>query len=167
MTFGEKLQRLRKANGLSQEQLAEKLNVSRQAISKWETGAIPDMDNVIKIGRYFDCSLDYLMNNETEDHVLKEVPHGIVDGKGKNPKISLRIAGLISGLGATGLLILGILSSVFPAIVYDPPQGEVRAIIATGFKAFLMLHNLTWLFVLCGVALLGGLCVWLVCRHKS
>lgn len=49
MTFSEKLQRLRKVNGLSQEQLAEKLNVSRQAISKWEMGAIPDMDNVIKI----------------------------------------------------------------------------------------------------------------------
>ena len=47
MTFSEKLQRLRKVNGLSQEQLAEKLNVSRQAISKWEMGAIPDMDNVI------------------------------------------------------------------------------------------------------------------------
>ena len=60
MTFSEKLQRLRKVNGLSQEQLAEKLNVSRQAISKWEMGAIPDMDNVIKISRFFDCSLDYL-----------------------------------------------------------------------------------------------------------
>ena len=42
MKFGEKLQKLRKENGLSQEQLAEKLNVSRQAISKWEMGTIPD-----------------------------------------------------------------------------------------------------------------------------
>ena len=55
MKFGEKLQKLRKENGLSQEQLAEKLNVSRQAISKWEMGTIPDMENVVKIGRYFDC----------------------------------------------------------------------------------------------------------------
>ena len=62
MTFGEKLQRLRKTNGLSQEQLSEKLNVSRQAISKWELGTIPDMDNILKISRFFDCSLDYLMN---------------------------------------------------------------------------------------------------------
>ena len=46
MKFGEKLQKLRKENGLSQEQLAEKLNVSRQAISKWEMGTIPDMENV-------------------------------------------------------------------------------------------------------------------------
>ena len=43
MKFGEKLQKLSKENGLSQEQLAEKLNVSRQAISKWEMGTIQDM----------------------------------------------------------------------------------------------------------------------------
>ena len=49
MKFGEKLQKLRKQNGLSQEQLAEKLNVSRQAISKQEMGTIPDMENVVKI----------------------------------------------------------------------------------------------------------------------
>jgi transcriptional regulator with XRE-family HTH domain len=66
MTFGEKLQQLRKQNGLSQEQLAEKLNVSRQAISKWEMGTIPDMENVVKLGKFFDCSLDYLMNNEID-----------------------------------------------------------------------------------------------------
>ena len=74
MTFSEKLQRLRKVNGLSQEQLAEKLNVSRQAISKWEMGAITDMDNVIKISRFFDCSLDYLMNNEAEETSIKPFP---------------------------------------------------------------------------------------------
>ena len=64
MTFAEKLQRLRKQNGLSQEQLAEKLNVSRQAVSKWEMGTIPDMENMVKLGRNFDCSLDYLMKDE-------------------------------------------------------------------------------------------------------
>ena len=67
MTFAEKLQRLRKQNGLSQEQLAEKLNVSRQAVSKWEMGTIPDMENMVKLGRYFDCSLDYLMKDEVDD----------------------------------------------------------------------------------------------------
>ena len=72
MKFGEKLQKLRKQNGLSQEQLAEKLNVSRQAISKWEMGTIPDMENVVKIGRYFDCSLDYLMNNEMDSESEKD-----------------------------------------------------------------------------------------------
>lgn len=67
MTFSEKLQFLRMHNGLSQEQVAEKLNVSRQAVSRWELGAIPDMENVIKISNYFDCSLDYLMNDAVDD----------------------------------------------------------------------------------------------------
>ena len=66
MTFAEKLQKLRKQNGLSQERLAEKLNVSRQAVSKWEMGTIPDMENMVKLGRYFDCSLDYLMKDEVD-----------------------------------------------------------------------------------------------------
>lgn len=72
MTFAEKLQKLRKQNGLSQEQLAEKLNVSRQAVSKWEMGTIPDMENMIKLGRYFDCSLDYLMNEEMENNTKSQ-----------------------------------------------------------------------------------------------
>lgn len=66
MEFGEKLQKMRKANNLSQEQLAEKLNVSRQAVSKWEGGALPDVDNIVKISAFFDCSLDYLMSNQEE-----------------------------------------------------------------------------------------------------
>lgn len=66
MDFGEKLQKMRKANKMSQEQLAEKLNVSRQAVSKWESGAIPDVDNIVKISAFFDCSLDFLMLNKDE-----------------------------------------------------------------------------------------------------
>ena len=66
MDFGEKLQKMRKANKMSQEQLAEKLNVSRQAVSKWESGALPDVDNIVKISTFFDCSLDYLMSNQEE-----------------------------------------------------------------------------------------------------
>ena len=54
MTFAEKLQKLRKQNGLSQEQLAEKLNVSRQAVSKWEMGTIPDMQHMVTTGRQFE-----------------------------------------------------------------------------------------------------------------
>ncbi len=51
MTLGEKIKELRKARGLSQEELAEQINVSRQAVSKWELDlSLPDIDN-IEIGR--------------------------------------------------------------------------------------------------------------------
>lgn len=65
MTFGEKLSLLRKENNYTQEQLAELLQVSRQSISKWESGlAYPETDRLIKIGKLFSCSMDYLLNDE-------------------------------------------------------------------------------------------------------
>lgn len=67
MTFGEKLLNLRKREGLSQEQLAEKLNVSRQAISRWELGsAMPDSLNLLQISKLFQVSADYLLHDEFE-----------------------------------------------------------------------------------------------------
>lgn len=70
MNFGIKLQQLRKEKGLSQEALAEKLNVSRQAVSKWETGdGYPEMDKIILISDLFQVSIDYLMRDNQEHHV--------------------------------------------------------------------------------------------------
>ena len=65
MALSEKLYELRKKDGLSQEQLAERLGVSRQAVSKWESGkAVPESDTLISISEYFDVSLDYLMKED-------------------------------------------------------------------------------------------------------
>ena len=65
MTFAEKLKFLRKQAGMSQEQLAEKLCVSRQAVTKWETDAgIPDIENIMSISALFDISIDELCSNE-------------------------------------------------------------------------------------------------------
>lgn len=63
MTFAEKLKELRKQSGLSQEKLAEKLGVSRQAVTKWErdTG-VPDIDNIMAISKLFDVSMDELFS---------------------------------------------------------------------------------------------------------
>ena len=65
MTFAEKLKSIRKQTGMSQEQLAEKLGVSRQAVTKWETDAgIPDIENIMAISALFDISIDELLSNE-------------------------------------------------------------------------------------------------------
>ncbi|WP_028044710.1 helix-turn-helix domain-containing protein [Candidatus Stoquefichus massiliensis] len=67
MDFGMKLQSLRKEKGLSQETLAEKLNVSRQAVSKWESGAgYPEMDKLILLSDLFGVSIDYLIKDNHE-----------------------------------------------------------------------------------------------------
>lgn len=65
MTFAEKLKSIRKQAGMSQEKLAEKLGVSRQAVTKWETDAgIPDIENIMAISALFDLSIDELLSNE-------------------------------------------------------------------------------------------------------
>ncbi|MGB4453438.1 MAG: helix-turn-helix transcriptional regulator, partial [Coprothermobacter proteolyticus] len=67
MTFGEKLTTLRKQHGLSQEDLAEKLSVSRQAISRWEADStLPDAENLLQISKLFGVSVDYLINDDYE-----------------------------------------------------------------------------------------------------
>ena len=68
MTFGEKLSKLRKEKNYTQEQLAELLGVSRQAVSKWEAdAAYPQTETLIEIGKLFDCSMDYLLKDEITD----------------------------------------------------------------------------------------------------
>ena len=65
MTLGEKISKLRTEHNMSQGDLAEKMNVSRQSISKWETGAsIPDLDKVIALSNLFDVSIDDLAKED-------------------------------------------------------------------------------------------------------
>ena len=62
MEIGNKLNQLRKLSGMTQEQLAEKLNVSRQTISKWESGGTsPDLESIVKVSKIFHVSLDDLL----------------------------------------------------------------------------------------------------------
>mgnify|MGYP004477281583 CR=1 FL=1 len=69
----EKLQKLRKDNNLSQEQLAEKIGVSRQAISKWERGeATPDSDNLICLAKIYNISLDELISSKENNNMNEE-----------------------------------------------------------------------------------------------
>lgn len=65
MTFGEKLREARKAAGLSQEQLAEKLSVSRSAVAKWEVdNGMPDVSNLKAMAQLLDISIDYLLDED-------------------------------------------------------------------------------------------------------
>jgi len=73
MKLGEKIFNLRKSKGMSQEKLAEELNVSRQAVSRWEMGtASPEIQNVIQISKMFGVTTDYLLNEEYEND--EEIP---------------------------------------------------------------------------------------------
>jgi transcriptional regulator with XRE-family HTH domain len=68
MILSEKIISLRKKHGWSQEELAHQLNVSRQSVSKWESGSsIPDLDRILKLSQIFGVSTDYLLKEETNE----------------------------------------------------------------------------------------------------
>ena len=73
MNFSEKILTLRKANNLTQEQLAEKLDVSRQSISKWESGqATPELEKIVEMSTLFNVTTDYLLkSSEIDDLSVK------------------------------------------------------------------------------------------------
>ena len=74
MSFGEKLAKLRKEKGLSQEELAQELNVSRQAVSKWESNnSYPETEKIIQICKLFDYSMDELIGlKDSEEYKEKK-----------------------------------------------------------------------------------------------
>lgn len=78
MTFGEKIYKARKEKGLSQEELADQLNVSRQSISKWETdNGYPETEKIIKMAKIFNVTIDYLLNNENDKKEIENIDSGI------------------------------------------------------------------------------------------
>lgn len=136
MTLGDKLSKLRKENNYTQEQLADVLRVSRQAISKWESNiTYPETDKLIRISELFDCSLDYLLKDAAEEDkkVQTHEVYGFFRKRmrerksektvwgmplwhiGRNAKgfvaVGLNARGIIAvGLNAQGVVSLGMLS---------------------------------------------------------
>ena len=122
MKFGEKLQKLRKEKGMSQEELAARLHVSRQAVSKWENDqGYPETEKMLMIGNIFSVTMDYLLKDEGGDqpqeqgfYASRECVQGYLQ---QEKRITLRIA--------VGTLLC-ILSGL-PVLIY-PQQEDVMSI---------------------------------------
>lgn len=94
MTLGEKIKQARKNSGLTQEQIAEKLMISRPAITKWESDkGIPDIENLKALSKLLDVSIDYLLNDgeDIDLNVIKEPIDIKLYGKGSKKKIKDKI----------------------------------------------------------------------------
>ena len=84
MTLGERIKNYRQMVGLSQEGLAEKINVSRQAITKWENDSgIPDIDNLISLSKVMGVSLDELVMGEKENDI-SDIKKGAINQRNSN-----------------------------------------------------------------------------------
>lgn len=107
MAIGEKIQLLRKMNNLSQERLAEKLAVSRQAISKWELGeSTPDTEKIILLSRIFQVSADYLLHDDINNDM--EIPAVKKNSELLKKQYGLKTLFIIT----TGMVIIGLLMSI-------------------------------------------------------
>ena len=154
MTFGEKLQALRKARGWSQEELATQINVSRQALSKWESGAsVPDTENVVALSRLFGVSNDYLLleNGET---TAQAAPTAAPSAESKWP--IMRIVWLFTMiLAILGKIALRIWASTLPpTVVYN---GSDRVGELNGMRNLTETYDVGWLVFLTWFLLLLGL----------
>ena len=105
MTLADRIQQLRKQKGISQEELADRVGVSRQAVSKWESEqSVPDMDKIILLSDYFEVTTDYLLRG------IEPVP----------PAEEKKADGRIFTIVATVLNLIGVL--VTCAVWYETQQ---------------------------------------------
>ena len=118
MQIGKKISQLRKMSGLSQEQFAEKMDVSRQTISKWENGAsVPDWESMIKISCIFSITLDELAENEDDAKSEKQsmglTLQDLIKINASNRRKTILL------MAAIELMVISILSVIVIAIIND------------------------------------------------
>ena len=141
MMLGEKIQSLRKKSGLTQEQLAERLSITRQTISKWELGeSEPDIAHLLQLSELFQV---------TTDHLLKNTPNPPPDVDSERERVPQRnakllLGGILAVAGFLGILLFWVLSILHPVVLHMGPADGTR--IYTGLPAFLRLWNARGLF---------------------
>lgn len=111
MNIADRLQILRKSKDLSQEALADKLGVSRQAVSKWESAqSTPDLDKIIAISAYFHVTTDYLLTGTAP---VKDSPHK-----------EMELAGKILYIASTSFIMIGLFCA-FGGWYEDQTMGSI------------------------------------------
>ena len=120
MNFGDNLKRLRKFKKISQEKLAERVGVSRQAVSKWETGeSYPEMNNILEICKIFHCNINELVNDNIVDvnSLDKEIMMNVVKFNEKKQKNMKGVCKVLSILFAIGKWAFRFLTVVTVAVM--------------------------------------------------
>lgn len=146
--LSQKIYALRRKNGLSQEQLAEKIGVSRQAVSKWEGGlSTPELEKIKALSECFQVSIDELTGNQTtgasgEGANGTEDPAPCKTGESKTG-ICLCL------IGAVCLLLFGILTVLHPSSVSQISESSTLTLNGTGILIALFV-----LFMVLGVILI-------------
>lgn len=161
MAFGETLTSLRKAKGLSQEQLAETLNIARQTISKWELNqSTPDMNYIAQLSEFFHVSTDYLIKGENEEKRVLDTEgmyscNIIQTGNISSDKVAYKWCFLLGVISITisfgGIIAFGICSVLHPwGVMIDDMYFE-------GLAGFLLGTKSLWFFAVLVITLIAGI----------
>lgn len=109
MKFGENLKLIRKNKNMSQDELAEKVNVTRQSVSKWENGeAYPEMNNILELCKIFNCKINDLVHTDMSDiaSLDEEIVMKIVKFNEKKQNQVKTLSNIISLIGKIGKIVL-------------------------------------------------------------
>ena len=164
MTLGETILKLRKASGLSQEQLAEMLGVSRQAVSKWETDqSLPDIDKILLLSQTFSITTDELLGR---DMVPAATPSGtshLTEALAANARKRMLTLGWVTAL--IGLVLLAAEFFSLKLIQLSEMRADLEFHSGTGFFSDAMAYaskepmptifTITAIIVLLGIALIA------------
>ena len=147
MILADKIIKLRKKNGWSQEELAEKMNVSRQAVSKWESAqTVPDLEKILQLSVLLGVTTDYLLKDEIEEEELInddssdtavkrisiEEANAYIEQR-KKASLRIALATFLCILSPIALIILGMLSELPNPIVSEITAGVVGLTVLFGF----------------------------------
>lgn len=136
MSLGQRLIELRKSKQLSQEELAEKLNVTRQTISKWETNqSSPEFDKILPLCELFEISTDELLTGRKEK--TAEQKELILDTKENKKK---RTIGLVSSIFLYFLSVVWVMISI-PVLSMNPVVGSAIFILICGVATCILIYS--------------------------
>ena len=146
MILADKIIRLRKKNGWSQEELADKMNVSRQAVSKWESvQSIPDLEKILQLGTLFGVTTDYLLKDDIEDEEFTDDSYDNIVKRitieeantyleqRKRASLRIALATFLCILSPITLIVLSTLSELSNPIMTETTAGAIGLIFLFAF----------------------------------
>lgn len=155
MIFADKLIELRKKSGMSQEELAEKLGVSRQSVSKWEGAqSTPDLNRILEISKIFDVSTDYLLKDEIE--AGKEISEKSISDETEPPLRRVSMEEANNFINANGKRAVLTAIGVALCILCVTPMILLEEFLGSGIDAvgivimFMMIAGAVGLFIFSG-----------------
>lgn len=155
MKLAEKIQQLRKQNNFSQEELADKLGVSRQSISKWESEmSMPEIDKIVQLSELFGVTTDFLLKDEFDFSQNTASCYQNDKPVSSRKKLRIQIAFTCIALSGISLFVIWILSKLFPIpIIHIQNHNEYYL----GLRGFARLHGIVDFYNLCRFILVSGI----------